>query len=348
MNRRHFFVSTTGLLLGTWAFRMADAQFPERSKRYYGIPQDFGVQPQFIFTCKFFTNKIEVGEGRLLPVGLTPLQFDYAINEVYKRMLQPDMDHVGGRSVKDLAGVIQQCLAEVMKRLQIDGKPGLLKQWLLAEAVCGWVSTHVILDEEWERLANTPPSTYADRFRRMLPQTTLGFDRPKAICSGFSRLTRDLAREVGLRCTHLGGENRDCGVPAKGQPTHGWVHFDFGDRIESVGDPTAGRVSLQQVREVGGKMHCGDVILPKSPVEWELFLARFYALQEIGDVNAQGTGVPETNTTAYAVTTMPYADWMKKDTAALGSVWTQYRQAEVEKVKYLNRIRNLQEAGKYP
>ena len=313
----------------------------QASRRYYWTPQDFGVQPQFIQQAKFFENESQRKEGRILDVGLTPLQFDWAINRVYRRMLQPNLAHVPSQSVAELARrITDQTDAEIVL-MGLTKKPALLRKWLLAEAVCGWVSTHVHLDREWEKQANAPGSTYEDRFRRLLPSTTLGFAQPRAICSGFSRLTRDALRAIGLKAVHLGGENRDCGVPAQGRETHGWVFIDFGDGVQSVADTTAGCVDLVQAQQVGGKMHCGDVILPKSPIEWELFLGRFYATQEIGDVNSAGTGVPETKSLDFSLTSMSYADWMKRDTAKLGSVWSQYRDAEVKKVQYLNTFSRL-------
>ena len=306
--------------------------------RYYDIPSDFGIQPQFIPKCRFFQTQEQLNGGRQLPVGLTPKQFDYAINEVYKRMLQPDMDHVPGRSVRDLAGLIKQNTLDDIQRLHLASNPQLLRNWLLAEAVCAWVSTHVVADKALEAAPGP------EKFRRAQSDVLLSFNPPAGICAGFSRLTFNLALEMGLNCSALGGEVRNPGITFLGHDNHGWVYFDFGDGIETLADTTGARVNLLEARRINGKTH-GDKLLPKSPMDFEMFLSQHYSIQLMGTVDFIRKGTHYKDTTEQALLSLSYPTWGAIDTAYLKSAYERFFVAEKSRLRELNNILNIDDAG---
>jgi len=308
------------------------------TKRYMWPPRDFGIKAQYIPECRFFRSQHEVVFGRQIEVGLSPQQFDLAINEVYKRMLKPDLDHVAGRSVHELAMMIQSRTEQVIKRLGIEDRPSLMKKWLLAEAVCARVATHVTYDAT---LVDAPAEV---KIRRANPAVVLQQSPASAVCSGQSSLTTALATELGIKSTHLGGEVISYGEKPKGHNNHGWIHFDFGDGIESVADTSQDAMSLEDMRRINGKMN-RDYILPRTPIEFELFLAKHYAYgvaNKIDESRGWEYNVKET-TPYYALTNMACGKWLDADTAYLKDVWKQYREAEYKKIKILNSIPSITE-----
>lgn len=341
MNRRDFILSSTGLALESWTRRETYGQSAKISKRYYWIPQDFGVQAQFISSCKFFTEKSQLIDGRVLPVGLTPLQFDYAINEVYKRMLEPDMDHLSGRKVSELSDLIKSKTDDEMKRLGIDkNKPELLRKWLFAESVCAWVSTHIKCDNSILNASDRVKTT------RSLSRVTLKMAMPMAICSGITRLTCDIANHGGVIAHHLGGEYNRFGEPKLGHDNHGWTYFDFGEGIECVADTTDAILPLSDARRANGKSHW-SYLLPKSPLDWELFLARHYSFQKLGEIDLAVPGIHYIDSTAYAMTSISYQDWLKSNNTVLKDVLSKAEQIEAKMVKVLNGFRDITSAVGY-
>ena len=100
-----------------YAAALLIAMTGQASARYYWTPQDFGVQPQFVTQSTLLSTPEQRAHGRDLPVGLRSGQFEFAINEVYKRMLKPDLDHVPGRKLDALAKLIQSGTDEVIHLL---------------------------------------------------------------------------------------------------------------------------------------------------------------------------------------------------------------------------------------
>lgn len=272
-------------------------------------PNVFGFEPKLINFSGFLFDANSRRNGRELPVGLNPLQFDVVINEVYKRTLIKELDHYPGMQVDDLAKMLGNSVDFVMSRYALNDKPSLLREWLLAEAVCAWVSTRVVYDNS---LVNAPANL---KISRAQPQSVLDQSPASGICSGQSALTTALARKLGLDATHLGGEAIFYGERKPTRDNHGWVFFNFGDGIFSAADVSQGAMSLSDMRRIGGKMNW-DYLLPKSPLELELFLSKHYAYGPASSIDESKYGIYNVNihTKLYAMHDMPLAEWHKIDT----------------------------------
>jgi hypothetical protein len=311
-------------------FRLSDTPL----NRDLMTPQDFGVQPRFVQDCQFFTNDRQRAEGRRLDVGLSPEQFDYAINEVFKRTVSPDMDHLPGSTVEEVAKRIGGGVEQVMRRLQIGDRPELLKSWLLAEAASAWVATHVGYD------ASIVDAPIEVKTRRALSSVTLQQEVPRAVCSGLARLTMDLGTALGLKCYHIGGEFAAVGRPRQGHDNHAWVYFHFGPGIASVADTTLAGTSLTAARDSNGK-HDWVRLLPRSPLELELFLAEHYATQRLFRIDLSAPGIRYIESADYSLTDMTYRRWQDLDTGYLLPLSEKYGQVQKDRVRRLSRALDI-------
>ncbi len=302
--------------------------------RYFCNLEDFNIKPHFIDKCRFFKNESDILNGKKLNLDLTPLQFDWLINVVWNRITQPDLDHVKNRSIKDLGEIIQSVVEEILKKNDVQDKPQLLRKWLLAEAVSAWVATHVVADRELERA----PSYI--RGPRGQSSAVLSFDPPMGVCAGFNSVTRDLSASIGLKCAGLGGELRGLGSPFRGSDNHGWNHFDFGDGIEALTDNTQGRVDLKAARSMRGKPSWVS-ILPKSPVEWELFLAEHYSIQLMGEYVPEKGGTRYKDTSYYSMLSISYKEWGSVDTSYLKPIIKDLDTAKQSRIMELNRFKKM-------
>lgn len=301
--------------------------------RYYWNCEDFGIKPMFVTASPFFKSS-EVNTGRTFQVGLSPLQFDWVINEVYKRMIRPDMDHVAGRSVDELATRIEKGVEEVIERNNLKGKPALLREWLILEGVSAWVATHMVASKEIERLPGR------ERAERAQPHRILGEAQPRGVCGGFNSLTTALARKLGVRTHSLGGFNRVLGNPATESENHGWTYFRLSDGTALVTDNTAARVGLSEARRINGKTKW-VALLPKSPVEMEVFLAIRFATQDIADYDPARGGSPYKSTTDFSMLTISLEEWRSCQTTHLREVERRLAGEDEVRVRRLNAYNQL-------
>ncbi len=211
--------------------------------------------------------------------GTDPVTFERIVNKLYLRIVQDDLDYrndgVTGIASK-LKGVVQDF---IQKNCQDFNDLG--KEWIMAEAVCAWVRTRVIANSEWLKPG-------VNRVPLENPEVVLAQNPPSATCGGFSNLVRDLGRAVGLKTFSVPGELRANGTPATGKNNHAWSCFLLQGDLLVPADVTVFRVTKLQVINARGKTGRAG-ILPKSPVEWELFLAAHWAMWPDGRDPNPGT-----------------------------------------------------------
>ena len=128
--------------------------------------------------------------------------------------------------------------------------------------------------------------------------------------------------------------------PASSSVNHGWNHFDFGNGIEAITDNTAGRVDLALARKLGGKPSWIS-ILPKSPIELELFLSWHYSMQKIGDYVPEKGASRYTDTTFHSMLSMSYKEWGQIDTGYLKPVLARLDGASESRIRELNKFKSL-------
>jgi hypothetical protein len=306
-------------------FRLSDVS----PHRYYLNPEDFGTKAVFINECTFFRTPLERKQGRKLTVGLSPRQFDFAINEVYKRMVRPDMDHRKGRSINELATMIGNGVDEELETMDLKDKPPLLRKWLLAEGICAWVNTHVTND----RTIVDPQTGKVDVKRLAIP--LLSMEVPTTECSGHARFTQSLATALGLSCFHAVGSVRL--VSNSVDSRHSWNYFDFGDGIFSIADTGNGGASLSGARSFPGK-GMWDWNLPKSPISFELALAQLLSYQRL-----EGPFEDEhyIGTSALSGTTMNLDAWRGSDVSHLQDVYKRHLAYEASLVQLLSKVKDI-------
>lgn len=276
-----------------------------------------GIKPQFMTNTVFFRNQEERRDGRWLHVGIMEREFEDTINGVCTRMCLPQLKHVAGRPVSEIAHLIREQVDMEISHRGITSPNKLLRQWLYAEASVGWVRTHVVASHP-----QIPVDTDKNWIRDSLTSTILGRSVCVAVCSGRAVLVRDIARRVGrdvdLECFYCGGFYRDLGQANLAEKSnHSWVMFRFEDGLLVPADHAP--ASLADTKRFGTK-DFGWWVLPRTREQWELFLAQRYITTDGG---AFGDKMPLFN-----IVTMTFDDWKLCDTQHLIRLEKKLRQIE--------------------
>jgi hypothetical protein len=247
-----------------------------------------------------------------LPFKLNYSQVTYLESLVFRAIVAPGLDHQQGETVSQLAQRIKAGVVKIYDEMGLSADHRLERDWALAYGVCTWVSTRVIDAKD------IPENNGQERIRRGQSQVVLDQNPPSAVCSGRSRLTRDLARECGLQAAHLGGDFRPLGGTAPDRSNHGWVCFIFGKNIVPA-DTTAADVNIASARLSYTRLPA-DLIMPRDEVAQELFNAERFSYQVLNGLGSYR------NSNDYNASEVSYADWRRANTAYLINLRKQYRQ----------------------
>lgn len=204
---------------------------------------------------------------------------------VCQRMIAPDMDHVPGQLTRAaLAQRIRRGVKEVLGPLEV-AEASVLGQRLLASGICDWVRTHMLYN-------NALGDNATPRDIKQIYWTTDTLLRAKnlyGVCAGYTRLTLDLSKQVGLECTLVNGLTRWGTNQFVDSPVghHSWLVYAFrasvppgrkseqgaGDLFYCPADTTQGRVALERARKQHGHIP-SPYCLPIHPIEWGYFVWR--------------------------------------------------------------------------
>ena len=87
---------------------------------------------------------------------------------------------------------------------------------------------------------------------------------------------------MGLKCYYVGGWLRGYDGLTPKESNHAWNCFEFDKKILVPADMTGSAQTLEQA--VGHQWKTGvELILPRTPVTWELFLARHFGVIKFDD-----------------------------------------------------------------
>lgn len=224
---------------------------------------------------------------RDLPLSVQPIYYS-AVKNIYFQLSAQQMRFHYGEKFEDIVKRIRMLSEQTSEAFSISDT--LTKQLLTAETACGWVrhNIHYYLRPQEERgKGNRTASILREQ-------------QPKCDCSGFSRLTYDLGRALGLKCEHAGGTLRRAGLFNGEKDTHGWVIFSLEGKsipadpttalkyygsgnVETNQDVTSFRSNLNLIKNYDdgsglgfyGKTDGGNC-LPLTRAEWEVFCAIHY------------------------------------------------------------------------
>lgn len=267
----------------------------------------FAVGTPYIDAKGYCRLPFKLDEGRIYKLE----------SSVFKAILEPGLDHIPGEKVEGLGGRI---LTRVTKLLEEAGLAtsdySFEREWAMAYAVCTWVSTRVIDAKD------IPANDGRERIRRGQSQVVLDQTPPSAVCSGRSRLTRDLGRICGLQVEHLGGDFRPLGGAPPAASNHGWVCFIFGkDGYKVPADTTAADVHISYARRSLNRLP-SDLVLPRSAPALELFIAERYSYQVLDGLGSYK------NSNLYNPSAIRYDDWRSMQTHYLANMRKRLRANE--------------------
>ena len=203
-----------------------------------------------------------------LPFDIQP-RYDAVVNRIYAELDTPAMRLQPGENID---GIVQR-LRNLSNRAAgwAGATDTLTKQLLIAEAVAGWVRhnvQYVLLPQNQRKVGNDPNNIVREK-------------QPKCDCSGFTALTTQLSKALGLSCEHAGGTTRAYGDKVYEKDCHGWVVYTIEDKLipsdttnPPLGDDTR-YFESGCFQRLYGKTDSHNV-LPLRRVEWETFMARHY------------------------------------------------------------------------
>lgn len=248
-------------------------------------PQLTDEQRQILNYFLEHTTDSRVRAGSYNGYGISDLKLLEIMNQVSWRVIQPDLDHVPGREVAQLARLVKGAVGEVIAEL--DFKPNqVLWQRLMAQGVCDWVRTRVVFDVDLERAIYRNPSP--DLLGRKDPRYVLGMQSPAAVCTGFSLLARNVAREISLTCFYVNGVTRSGAQfrAVKPKPHHVWNVFVLADGLNIPADLSRSPVALPTARRDVSAIR-STLSLPVFADEFAIFSAVCHAFNSASAV-AQG------------------------------------------------------------
>lgn len=230
------------------------------------------VQTKF----EFLPHSTMAKKQQALNMGIGNDLFSRCVNHIWLRLLDDEFKPAQNEKVPSIAAKLKSLVGETEAKLASISEQKLSRvgrEWLLAEASAGWVSVYVKYNSDiTDALGRGEKVSTPDLAK---PEVTLSSTPPMAVCSGYSVLTRQLARELGLKCNVLQGHLRPLDYrPGSKLGGHCWVEFIFEGDVHVPADPTLAAGDVRKlVTRFNGK-HCGYNVLPRRDVEWEVFLSR--------------------------------------------------------------------------
>ena len=202
------------------------------------------------------------------------------------RMIQPDFDHIPGRTKEILAAKIKKAVLSILAEEKID--PSTIQgQRFLAQGVCDWVRTHIVYNLALMPDPSTGKYNFPTEVLRRFWTTDLLLKEPTlfAVCAGISRTTLDLSRAVGLNCELVLCFVRNVNNTHTETRNHAFNVFTFigtdGTRVFCPTDNTYSLVLLSRARELG-HVPPNPYCLPDNPTELGLFYGVTRELELIG------------------------------------------------------------------
>lgn len=285
----------------------------------YGLVASGQSGPVFLPQYPQFTGAT-FREPSLLPFRHSQADLQRAINEVVRAVRSDDLsvNQIQPRTVESISRAVKRRVAQTLASSSQRPFTKFEEEWLLAEGVSEYVRWNIYFDDQ---LAAVSPGS-AEQINYATSAGILGRERPGAVCWGISILVRDLARAAGLECYFVNGNSRWLGTPPPKQSdrNHGVACFVFkvdGRRYEVPSDVSIVRGTMQNGKPLPGAAGLkwnpegkvfSQFILPRTPMQWELFLARFNSdLGPWGSISGDDQNV-------HLKLKMSYSKWSSVDT----------------------------------
>lgn len=224
----------------------------------------------------FLPHSTMAKKQKAMQMGVSDALFTRCVNHIWLRLLDDKFQPTQNETVTSISKKLKSLVDETEAKLAGVSSEKLSKvgkQWLLAEACAGWSSVYVKYSTDiTDALGRGEKVSTPDLAK---PEVTLSTTPPKAVCSGYSVLTRQLARELGLQCNVLQGHLRPLDYKTGSKlGGHCWVEFIFEGDVHVPADATLAAGDVRNsIKKFNGK-HCGYNVLPRRDVEWEVFLSR--------------------------------------------------------------------------
>ena len=161
--------------------------------------EERGIRPHFLQFSRFFENDEQRRNGRYLHFGVTETQFDHMVDAVWVKMCDKRYEPYPNITIDTIAGYVREAAAGVEKQGEKEYTAQLTElghQWLIAEAACAWCVVSVKVDESIA--SSDTKGEKVETAVSQLPENTLRNSPPKAVCSGYSLILRDVTRKAGL------------------------------------------------------------------------------------------------------------------------------------------------------
>ena len=234
--------------------------------------EKFGIDaPVFVqrSTVPFRVGEINDLEP-LFDFGISPTLLTRLINAVCITSYR--IPHLPGRTIPQTAAILCDIAEKAISDAGVAKKTKFLIDWIKAEAICAYVFSNIIFDAEGRQI-NTP-QYYANQER---PFMIFSWEKPLAFCSGFSKITSELAFEAGLKCCTINGRCRWSNGEVADGDNHSWVLFDFGNNIRVPADVTPMHPIDTKNTSVKSKInwHC----LPCTRRSWEIVMRMHWPSQ---------------------------------------------------------------------
>lgn len=237
----------------------------------------YGIDPMYFRNSmtKFAQPYGNLEFGPLFDFGVTPNTHIQLINAVCSGAYR--LDHNPNRSFAQTAKLLTANVNEELASRSI-APSRFLQEWLYAEAICAFVSSHI--------RACTPEEMKADSeavFQRQENPEQV-YRLGGAVCSGYAKVTAEIARAANLICSPINGLARIGGKPAPAKAdgdNHTWVMFEFVGGIRVPADTSnTSPGSAKAFRKIGWRA------LPHTPRCWELFMGLYSPTMVRPPINA--------------------------------------------------------------
>jgi hypothetical protein len=250
-------------------------------------------------------------------------RYELTIKKIYLEMDTPEMRYHFGESFDDIVKRLRELSSTATTFLKTADS--VTKQLISAEVTTAWVRHNI-------RYYLRPQK---ERKNGNLTAFILKEEQPKCDCSGFSRLTYDLSRALGLECFHAGGSLRGFFETAENpKDVHGWVVFIIGNK-KTVADTSNSWKYYpdNNGKEFLGKSDGGNCI-PLKREEWEIFLSSHYVTYYISDPNGKNEKYDWLS--QEPLIKLDWQKWASMETKHLEPLKEKLRISDIERNRRLN------------
>ncbi len=237
--------------------------------------RDAGITSTFFLQNSTERFSFPAGKGEFSPVhnvGVSAEEHERLINAVAVTVYRDRSLKFSG-DFNALSKALTDVSSTVMKDSGYTPQDyPVLANWLVAEAIGAFAISRVRFAHD-QVVPGFDPKT---RYALNEPSKFMSLQDPKAVCSGFSRLTYDLSKRAGLKVYHIDGYSQQSGRTDWSKPNHGWLFYDFGSGIRVPADfqrPTTWSDSTDFTKL---DLKVGWRALIKSVRDWEIFQFRFF------------------------------------------------------------------------